>query len=165
MFGFLAKLQRAIFVERRANRSAGQRDVLAERLVAGDNLILFPEGTSNDGNRVLPFISALFSLAERPLDGGALTVQPVSIAYSKLGGMPMMRHMRPLFAWHGDMELAGHLWTLLGTGDITVVIEFHPPVTMDAFETRKALASHCHRVIAGGVSAALDGVAPGVAAS
>jgi len=165
VFGFLAKLQRTIFVERRANRSADQRDVLAERLVAGDNLILFPEGTSNDGNRVLPFKSALFSVAERPLGGGALSVQPVSIAYSKLGGMPMMRHMRPLFAWYGDMELAGHLWTLLGTGDITVVIEFHPPVTMDAFETRKALASHCHRVIAGGVSAALHGMAPGVAAS
>ena len=95
--GLLAKLQRTIFVERRANRSAGQRDAMAERLAAGDSLILFAEGTSNDGNRVLPFKSALFSAAERPVNGAAVVVQPVSVAYSRLDGMPLMRHMRPLF--------------------------------------------------------------------
>jgi 1-acyl-sn-glycerol-3-phosphate acyltransferase len=156
-FGLLAKLQRTIFVERRAQRTAGQRDVMAERLAAGDNLMLFAEGTSNDGNRVLPFKSALFSVAEQPINGSPVTVQPVSIAYTRLDGMPLMRHMRPLFAWYGDMELAGHLWTLLGTGDITVVIEFHSPVTMDQFGSRKALATHCHQVIAAGVSAAIHG--------
>jgi lyso-ornithine lipid O-acyltransferase len=156
-FGLLAKLQRTIFVERRAQRTAGQRDVMAERLAAGDNLMLFAEGTSNDGNRVLPFKSALFSVTEQPINGAPVTVQPVSIAYTRLGGMPLMRHMRPLFAWYGDMELAGHLWTLMGTGDITVAIEFHAPVTIDQFGSRKALAGHCHQVIAHGVSAAIHG--------
>ena len=161
IFGLLAKLQRTFFVERRANRSAGQRDAMADRLAAGDNLILFAEGTSNDGNRVLPFKSALFSVAEGTVDGAAVVVQPVSVAYSRLDGIPLMRHMRPLFAWYGDMELAGHLWTLLGIGDFTVVVEFHAPVTIEAFDSRKALASHCQRVVAAGVSEAIHAVAPG----
>ena len=160
LFGLLAKLQRSVFVERRTGRADAQRDVMTERLEASDNLIVFPEGTSNDGNRVLPFKSAVFSVAERHINGAALVVQPVSIAYAGLHGMPMPRHMRPYFAWYGDMELASHLWQLLGVGAATVVIEFHPPVTIAAFGTRKALSSHCHSVIAAGVSAAIHGIAP-----
>ncbi len=69
--------------------------------------MLFPEGTSDDGNRILPFFSALFSVAERRLaDGRPLTVQPVSIAYAELNGFPLGRSLRPLLAWYGDMELA-----------------------------------------------------------
>ena len=65
--------------------------------------------------------------------------------------------MRPLFAWYGDMELACHLWTLMGTSDITVAIEFHAPVIIDEFGSRKAMATHCHQVIAHGVSVATHG--------
>ena len=54
-FGWLAKLQRTVFVDRKTRSSAIQRDAISERLVAGDALILFPEGTSGDGNRPLPF--------------------------------------------------------------------------------------------------------------
>ena len=160
LFGLLARLQRSVFVERRASRVAGQRDVMGERLAAGDSLILFPEGSSNDGNRVLPFKSALLSVAERAVDGAPLTVQPVSVAYTRLGGMPMMRRMRPFFAWYGDMELAGHLWRVLGLGPATVAVEFHPPVTIDGFGSRKALAAYCHGVIAAGVSRAIHGAPP-----
>ena len=161
LFGLLAKLQRSVFVERHARHTGAQRNAMTERLENGDNLIVFPEGTSNDGNRVLPFKSALFSVAERRIDGAALVVQPVSIAYAGLHGMPMPRHMRPYFAWYGDMELAGHLWRMLGVGAATVVVEFHSPVTIEGFGTRKALSSHCHTVIAAGVSAAIHGIAPG----
>jgi 1-acyl-sn-glycerol-3-phosphate acyltransferase len=64
LFGLLAKLQSTVFVERRVRRAMRHRDEMAERLAAGRNLILFPEGTSSDGNRVLPFKSALLSVAE-----------------------------------------------------------------------------------------------------
>ena len=83
VFGFLARLQRTVFVERRASRTAHHRDNMTARLESGDNLILFPEGTSNDGNRVLPFKSAFFGIAEKPIRGKPLTVQPVSIAYTR----------------------------------------------------------------------------------
>ena len=165
LFGALAKLQRSVFVERRRRRTAEHRDEIAGRLAVGDNLILFPEGTSSDGNRVLPFRSGLFAAAERRLDGAPVTVQPVSIAYRGLGGMPMPRALRPFFAWYGDMELASHLWAMLGRGPATVVIEFHPPVTIDRFAARKALAAHCQAVVAHGVSAALHRAPPPVGRS
>jgi 1-acyl-sn-glycerol-3-phosphate acyltransferase len=157
LFGTLARLQRTVFVSRTARAARAQHDEIGTRLAAGDDLILFPEGTSSDGNRVLPFKSALFSVAERRVAGRPIAVQPVSIAYTRLNGMPMGRFYRPFFAWYGDMDMAPHLWTLLGLGIVTVVVEFHAPVTAAAYPSRKALAEACRRMIADGVAAALSG--------
>ena len=68
LFGLLARLQRSVFVERRVSRTVKHRDEIHKRLLEGDNLILFPEGTSNDGNRVLPFKSAFFGVAEKQIN-------------------------------------------------------------------------------------------------
>jgi 1-acyl-sn-glycerol-3-phosphate acyltransferase len=157
LFGFLAILQRTVFVERRTAATAKHRDEMVARLEAGDNLILFPEGTSNDGNRVLPFKSAFFAIAERPINGKPLVVQPVSIAYTKLNGIPMGRRYRPYYAWYGDMDLASHMAEMAGLGRATVVVECHAPVTIEQFKNRKELAAHCERVIADGVSHAIGG--------
>lgn len=159
-FGWLARLQRTVFVERQAGRSAVQRDEMVSRLESGDDLILFPEGTSGDGNRVLPFKSALFSVVERWTGPEPLTVQPVSITYARLDGLPLGRHLRPFYAWYGDMDLLPHLWQLAGLGRVTVVVEFHPPVALADFGSRKALADHCQGQVARGVAAALSGRRP-----
>ncbi len=157
LFGWLAKLQRSIFIARRGRQAAANRDEMRARLESNDDLILFAEGTSGDGNRVLPFKSALFSVAQLRPGGRPLTVQPVSIAYTRLDGVPMGRYLRPFFAWYGDMELAGHIWQATGLGWATVEVEFHPVVTMEAFGSRKALCDHCHAQVAGAVAAALAG--------
>ncbi len=157
LFGMMARLQRTVFVERRRDATAKHRDEMVERLEAGDSLILFPEGTSSDGNRVLPFKSAFFGVAEKPIKGRPLTVQPVSISYTKLNGIPMGRRFRPYYAWYGDMDLAGHLYEMAGLGRATVVVECHPPVTIEQFKNRKELAAHCERAIAEGVSKAISG--------
>ncbi len=156
-FGILAKLQRSVFVDRRRGTSGRQRDEMTRRLEEGDDLVLFPEGTSGDGTFVLPFKSALFSVAERRPHGAPLLVQPVSIAYTLLDGVPMGRYLRPFFAWYGDMDLGSHLPQALGMGDLTAVVEFHEPVTIDDFGSRKALAAYCEAAVARGVSAALAG--------
>ncbi|GAB4394694.1 MAG: lysophospholipid acyltransferase family protein [Kiloniellaceae bacterium] len=156
-FSWLARLQETVFVERRVHRAAEHRDEMARRLDAGDDLILFPEGTSGDGNAVLPFKSALFSVAERRPHGEPLTVQPVSISYTRLDGLPLGRYLRPFFAWYGDMELGNHLWHAISLGQVTVVVEFHEPVTIDQFGSRKALSDHCYGVVSRGVAAALSG--------
>lgn len=157
-FGLLARLQRTVFVERKARASVDkQRDDIGSRLDAGDSLILFPEGTSSDGNRTLPFKTALFAVAARRIDGRPLTVQPVSIAATRLDGIPMGFAFRPFYAWYGDMDLAPHLWQAFRLGGMTVEVEFHPPVTIDGFSSRKALAEHCHRVISDGVASAISG--------
>lgn len=154
-FGLLAKLQRTIFVRRRRHDAAEDRDGIAARLQRRESLIVFPEGTSSDGNRVLPFKSALFAVAA---DGDeTLAVQPVSVSYALLNGMPIGRLWRAFFAWYGDMNLASHIWTMAGLGKTTVIVEFHPVATIAEMGSRKALAAHCHKVVAAGVGEALVG--------
>jgi lyso-ornithine lipid O-acyltransferase len=157
LFGWLAKLQRSVFVDRRVGSTAAQRDAISTRLAAGDALILFPEGTSGDGNRVLPFKTALFAAAQPSKDLPPAIVQPVSIAYTRLDGMPIGRLYRPLFAWYGAAHLAPHIWAMIGLGIVEVVIEFHPPAFLSDCGSRKALATYCYARIAGGVAGALFG--------
>ena len=157
MFGWLSKMQRTVYVDRRRNTAHRQRDDLQRRLDLGDNLVLFPEGTSNDGNRVLPFRSALLSVAEREVGGEPLTVQPVSVAYVGFGALPMGHRNRPYLAWYGDMTLGAHLWSFARQQRVRVVVEFHPTVTIADFGSRKALAQHCYDKVSGGVSAAIAG--------
>jgi 1-acyl-sn-glycerol-3-phosphate acyltransferase len=157
LFGLLAKLQRSVFVDRRVRTSHLQATALGQRLEAGDSMILFPEGTSDDGNHILPFKSALLSVAEFRAKGEPLTVQPVSLTYSRVDGVPIGRHLRPFYAWYGDMDLLGHAAELVGLGRLTVTVSFHPPVTIDEFESRKALSQHCYERIVSSHSDALSG--------
>ena len=154
-FGWLAKLQRSVFVDRRVRSIATQGEVIGKRLAAGDALILFPEGTSGDGNRVLPFKSALFGAARQGEGVGPVIVQPVSLAYTRLDGIPIGRLYRPLFAWYGAVDLVPHLWSMVGLGTVEVVLEFHPPTSLSDCGSRKALAEYCHSRIAGGLAGAL----------
>jgi 1-acyl-sn-glycerol-3-phosphate acyltransferase len=163
-FGWLAKLQQTVFVEReRRTRTAEKRNEIHARIVSGDKLILFPEGTSSDGNRVLPFKSALMSVAQLSIVNSEadreddLVVQPVSVAYMKLCGLPMTRRFRPFFAWYGDMELFPHLWEAFSLGPIEVHVVYHKPVTIREVGNRKALAQYCENRCREGVIAALTG--------
>lgn len=158
-FGWLAKLQRTVFVGRRTRGVAGERDDVARHLAQGLNLVLFPEGTSSDGTHVLPFKSSLFGVAE-VRGGKPLVVQPASIAYLRLDGMPIGRQWRPFFAWYGEMDLAPHLWRLIGLGRLTVAVEFHAPLTLEQCGSRKALSAACERAVARGLAAAHAGWRP-----
>ena len=154
-FGCLAKLQRTVFVDRQIRSAAIQRDAISERLVGGEALILFPEGTSGDGNRPLPFKTALFGAAEKKAE--SVVVQPVSLAYTRLDGIPMGRSLRPFFSWYGEVGLVPHLWSMIGLGTVEVVVQFHPPALLADCGSRKALAGYCYARIAGGMAGALHG--------
>ncbi|HXZ67103.1 MAG TPA: lysophospholipid acyltransferase family protein [Alphaproteobacteria bacterium] len=165
-FGLCADLNRTIFVDRNNRaRAIYDRNQIQARLRQGDRLVLFPEGTSSDGNGILPFKSALLSVAELDLTDDErrkgrpfrCRVQPVSITYTRLNGLPMGRIKRPLFAWYGDMDLMPHLWGALAAGPFDVVVEFHPPVTAEQLGDRKALARYCEDVVRAGVIKALSG--------
>ncbi len=164
LFSTLAKLQRTVFVERTRRTTTGvARDQIRDRLLAGDSLVLFPEGTSSDGNQVLPFKSALMGAVEARVDDGRggtrpVRVQPISTAYVGMHGMPMGRENRPLYAWYGDMELVPHLWEALLTGPIDVVVEFHPPMDVEEAGGRKALAAKAEAIVRRGQMRALAGL-------
>ncbi|MGH6913375.1 MAG: lysophospholipid acyltransferase family protein [Geminicoccales bacterium] len=155
LFGLIGKLGETMFIDRAAARSAGQRDVLAARLGAGERLILFAEGTSSSGGRVLPFKSALFGALERAAADRPVRVQPVTIAYTRFrGGLTIVHAFRPLYAWYGDMTLLPHIWTALGLPGAEVEVRFHAPVLASDFASRKALARHAEQAVASGLAAA-----------
>lgn len=160
-YGLLAKLQRTVFVDRRRNTTLEQRDSIRSRLASGDALVLFPEGTSNDGNRILPFRSALLSVAEAAPADRPLAIQPVSIAYTSVNGVPLGWGLRPLVAWYGGMELGGHLWRFTRLGRVEVVVQFHDEARVGDFPSRKELTRYCSDAIATGVDQALGGRLPG----
>lgn len=150
---WLAKLQRTVFVDRKRRTSVGgTANEMIERLGAGDNLVLFAEGTSSDGGRVLPFKTSLLAaakptrgagIAESTADSPSRTVvQTLAIVYTRLHGLPVGRAERPMIGWFGDMQLPGHMWTLLESAPLDVVVRLGPPVPLDAFTDRKQLARY-----------------------
>ncbi len=146
--GTLATMARTVYVERESRlRVAEQRDGIAARLAKGERLILFPEGTNSDGVQVLPFKSALFGAAQAV---PGLTIQPVSLAYTRVNGLPVTRRQLPSLAWVGDTELMPHALDFMGLGRVRAELIFHPPVQAVDFPDRKALARHCEALVAAG---------------
>lgn len=157
LVGAISKLQQTIFIERTRPAIKGHKGEMQEHLENGDNLFLFPEGTSSNGIIIQNFKSAYFGLAEREINGRHLLVQPVTVAYSKLNGIPLTRGTMRIVAWVGDEELLSHIWAFLKRGTITAELRFHPPVTIDDYDSRKTMASDCQLTIAKSLSRALTG--------
>lgn len=152
--GWLADIAGTIYVEReRRGRSGAQAGAIAARLAKGRPVILFPEGGSSDGRVILPFKSSLFSAVER-VDA---PVQPVSLAYTRIGPMPVTRRALPLVVWLGDVPMGTHALAFLKRGPVCAELLFHPPVHLRDFRDRKALAAHCQAAVAGGYQALMRG--------
>lgn len=145
VFGTLARLQRSVFVDRESRLKTGDTTrEIAGRLHNGDAVVLFAEGTSNDGNRVLPFRSSLVGAVHHAIGESShrstVTVQPLSVAYVGLGGLPMGRALRNHVAWYGDIDLMPHLKAVLASGMIDVVLTWGEPVAYDMQMSRKEIA-------------------------
>jgi lyso-ornithine lipid O-acyltransferase len=141
IFGTFARLQRSVFIERaRKSHTAEVNAQVAHRLAAGETILLFPEGTTADGNRMLPFRSSLVGAARTALAEpalGAIDLQPLTIAYLRRDGLPITRRDRPAIAWYGDMDLLPHLAGLLRGGPIDVLVIWGEPIRFDAVSDRK----------------------------
>ncbi len=161
--GYITHACGTIYIERRRAEAKRQEQALRSR-IAGDQLLcFFPEGTSTDGLRVLPFKSSLFSVFFRDQDehdqdghdhaAADLMVQPVTVRYLPPPGLP-----GSFYGWWGDMPLAAHVWAVMtrSFGGRAEVI-FHPPVNPRDFPDRKALAEHCRRAVAEGLHGEVRG--------
>jgi len=170
LVGVTAKLQRTVFVDRRRRQqTAGAVNEIVARLNSGVSVVLFAEGTSSDGNRVLPFRSALLGAVEMAAKhGGApgLMIQPMAIAYTATQGIPMGRQHRPLAAWYGDLDFMPHIRTLIEKTALDAVVSFGQAVPADAGLTRKAMTQALERETRRLMSETLRGrpLAPGFAA-
>lgn len=149
--GFLARAAGTVFIERKRLEAKRQEEVLRQRIAADQLLCFFPEGTSTDGLRVLPFKSSLFSAFFAEDIDPKLRIQPVSIRYltAEGSGLP-----ESFFGWWGSMPFGGHVRTVMQRSfGSRVVVTFHEPVHPAAFTDRKALADHCQAVVARGHAA------------
>jgi len=151
-FGFLARLQDTIFVERRAMKAAKQKVEINNVLLKGKRLVLFPEGTSSDGNRVLKFKSSLFSVAENKKN---YLIQAVTICYKGVNGLPMSRSERPFIAWWGNMDLINHLWNILKLNNVDILVIAHQPIE-NVFD-RKTISKLAWMQVSHGMGLALSG--------
>jgi 1-acyl-sn-glycerol-3-phosphate acyltransferase len=145
VFGWLAKLQRTIFIDRQARHKTGAAtQEIGDRLLGGDAVVLFAEGTSSDGTRILPFRSALIGAVHHALGSSTqhstVTVQPMSLAYVGFDGLPPGRALRERVAWYGDADLIPHFIGTLASGAIDVTVSFGEAVAYDMTADRKQIA-------------------------
>ncbi len=145
LFGWLAKLQRTVFIERERRHKTGEvAREMASRLRGGDAVVLFAEGTSSNGNRILPFRSALVGSVHHTLGDqthhSSVTVQPLSLAYTGFGGVPAGRALRDRLAWYGDIDLMPHMLGVFLSGAVDVTVSWGAPVAYDVSADRKRIA-------------------------
>lgn len=141
LVGVTAKLQRTIFVDRTRRRQTGHVvGEIVRRLTGGTSVVLFAEGTSSDGNRVLPFRSALVGAVEEAGShaGCGILIQPMSIGYTGQHGIPMGRQHRPLVAWYGDLDFMPHIKDFIAHGVVDAVVSYGEP-TAAAGADRKTM--------------------------
>lgn len=141
--GWLARATGTVFIVRKGVEAKRQQALFEARLGAGHPLMFFPEGTSTDALRVLPFKSTLFAAfftAQVPVP---LQIQPVTVIYHAPQGADP-RH----YGWWGDMSFAQpFLMVLADARPGRVEVIYHPPVPVHAFANRKDLSAYCERVI------------------
>ncbi len=147
--GWLAKATGTVFINRNRAEAAAQKAVFQERLNAGHELLFFPEGTSSDGQRILPFKSTLFAAFFEDGLREYLRIQPVTVHYHAPQGADVR-----FYGWWGDMEFASHLLGVLAAPrQGRVKLTYHAPVAVQDFPDRKALAFHCEQAVRGGFEA------------
>jgi 1-acyl-sn-glycerol-3-phosphate acyltransferase len=141
LVGMAARHLGTVFVDRTRRQDTAEVNAeIARRLAGGDPVILFAEGTSSDGNRVLEFRSALIGALAQVGAARPVLLQPMSIGYTRNQGLPMGRQHRPLVAWYGDLDFTPHFKEFVRRGVVDVTVTFGAAVPFDEGADRKALA-------------------------
>ncbi|MBM6593887.1 lysophospholipid acyltransferase family protein [Microvirga pudoricolor] len=154
--GFMAKLQRSVFIDRaRRGATAEVNETVGLRLAKGEVIVLFPEGTTSDGNRLLPFRSSIVGAAQAALTdpgAGPVHLQPLALSYTRRNGLPVTRRERPFIAWYADMDLAPHLAHFVANGALDVVVTWGEPVPFNGNRKQATAAAEeaVRRAIQGG---------------
>ena len=145
--GWLARATGTVFINRDPREAKEQKEIFEARLLAGHKLLFFPEGTSTDARRVIPFKSTLFEAFFTEGLRHEMHIQPVTVVYKAPKGEDPR-----FYGWWGDMDFAPHLVKVLGSkrqGSINLI--YHDPVRVDDFANRKSLATYCEAVVRGGL--------------
>ena len=148
LFGTLASLQNSIFIDRRNFKALDSLKKISKNLSSNFALIIFPEGTTNNGKRVLKFRASLFKIFE---DDPTLGLQNFSLCYTHINSMPIDNRMRPNIAWYGEMSLITHLKKLLNYSSIGAKLQFHPTIVPHGV-TRKIISEESREQVIKGLN-------------
>ena len=143
IIGNFAKIGNTIFIKRLKNDLLKEKNIIEQEIAIGGKVILFPEGTTSDGIRVLNFKSSLLSSVESQDS----FIQPIVINYEGINGLPLNRGLKPVIAWYGDMDLKPHLLNLLKIFSITARVCFLEPINSKDFKNRKNMTLSLQNVI------------------
>ncbi|MBI4032033.1 MAG: 1-acyl-sn-glycerol-3-phosphate acyltransferase [Proteobacteria bacterium] len=153
LIGYMGKMQQTVYISRERQDAAAGKEAIEKVLRDGNSLMIFAEGTSSDGSKVLPFKSSLFSLALENPTGKPLPVQPITISLLEVNGKSAVTtEIRDQYAWHRDMTLPPHIWQFARfRRGAKVAITFHPVREAAGYSDRKALCNDCYNDVAGGL--------------
>ena len=158
LVGVTAKVQRTVFVDRARRYQTGEAVAeIVRRIESGVSVVLFAEGTSSDGNRVLPFRSALLGAVDAWSDRDNILIQPMSISYTGQHGIPMGRQSRPLVAWYGDLDFLPHIKAFIEHGAVDALVTYGQPITADRQIGRKEMTRRLETTVRQLMAAALRG--------
>lgn len=148
---FMAGLQRTVFVDRNrrsdAKRTTGE---MAKRIADGHAVLLFAEGQSDIGTHVLPFRSALVGAAQQAMlgDGAAeVLIQPLTISYTRLQGLPVSRNERSLIAWIKSKSFKQNIREILTGGVKEVTLAFGTPMPLAQGDDRKTVTKAAEKEV------------------
>jgi 1-acyl-sn-glycerol-3-phosphate acyltransferase len=135
--GRLVKLAGTVFVNRESKTASVKAlDEIRKRLRNGINVVVFPEGTTNDGIDIKDFKSTFFQV---PIEM-KVPILPVSLLYSHIDGAPVTSETKDKIVWYADMRFLSHVWHLIGIRRIDVKVHLAPPIC-NAAQERKMLSS------------------------
>ncbi|ATG46392.1 1-acyl-sn-glycerol-3-phosphate acyltransferase [Celeribacter ethanolicus] len=145
--GTMAKATGTVFINRDRKEAAEQKRLFEERLHMGHKLLFFPEGTSSDSLRVLPFKPTLFAAFFTPELREEVWIQPVTARYVAPEGEDVR-----FYGWWGEMEFGPSLVQVLKArpqGRVEVI--FHDPIAVKDVKDRKEMAARCEAAVRSGL--------------
>ena len=142
VIGWMARLMRSVFLDRGNHGTVAEKAAeVAQALREGDLVVVFPEGTTSDGNRVMPFKSGLLGGVREAMGDDALDVQPLSIVHTHASGLPLGRAHRHHAAYPGTVSLGQSLARVLREGALDVAVDWGEPVAYPSDARRKVFAA------------------------
>lgn len=152
VLGLLASLSKTIFISRSPSKALKSIEQMQTALNEKRSLIVFPEGTSSNGMNVKPFKSSFFDIFLKSAAKDSLFIQPFSIGLIKVNDDAVKKESDfDLYAWYDDMALQPHIWTLAKSKGVQLLVRFHDPIPVKAYENRKKLSKDCYDQVAQGL--------------
>jgi lyso-ornithine lipid O-acyltransferase len=142
LVGWLADLNRTVYIRREDRRAMGAQVEAIRRAMADGSVALFPEATTSDGTVLLPFRAGLLQVLDPPPLG--MRVQPLFLDYGAAAAE---------IAW-GDEDGGANAKRVLGRrGTLPVTLHCLEPFDPAAVGDRKAIAAEARRRIVGAIRA------------